>query len=71
MKENETEINNEELDRKSEESDSALNEGSGTLSATNAYKRVYSQTRNHKAAVRAYCGNNKWAIENAKGTGNW
>lgn len=36
-----------------------------------AYVRVYRETRDHRAAVRAYCGNNKWAIENAKATGNW
>ena len=35
------------------------------------YKKVYRQTRDHKAAVRAYCGNNVWAQENAKATGNW
>jgi len=36
-----------------------------------AYKASYARTRDHKASVRAYCGNNKWAIENAKGSGNW
>ena len=24
-----------------------------------------------KASVRAYCGGNKWAQENAKAVGNW
>lgn len=24
-----------------------------------------------KGGIRAYCGNNKWLIENAKAVGNW
>lgn len=48
-----------------------------TLSGTSLYERdrayvnTYSRTKDHRASVRAYCGDNKWAIENAKGTGNW
>jgi len=36
-----------------------------------AYKDTFRATRDPRAAVRAYCGTNKWAIENAKATGNW
>ena len=39
--------------------------------ADERYKDTYRRTKDHKAAVRSYCGNNKWAIENAKNTGNW
>ena len=34
-------------------------------------KAVYKQTKDPKAAIRAYCAGNKWAIENAKAVGNW
>ena len=34
-------------------------------------KKVYSQTRDPRAAVRAYCQGNKWAEENARAVGNW
>jgi hypothetical protein len=34
-------------------------------------KAVYSQTRDPRAAVRAYCQGNKWAEENARAVGNW
>lgn len=47
------------------------NKGNGNYEADEAYKNVYLRTRDHKAAVRAYCGGNKWAQENAKATGNW
>ena len=36
-----------------------------------AYKKVYKQTRDRRAATRAYCAGNKWATENAKAVGNW
>jgi hypothetical protein len=39
--------------------------------ADQRYKDTYRRTGNHRAAVRDYCGNNKWAQENAKNTGNW
>lgn len=57
----------------SDDSDKAApsKKGNGTYDADEAYKKVYTRTRDHKAAVRAYCGENKWAIENAKATGNW
>ena len=35
------------------------------------YRRVYAKTRDHRAAVRAYCAGNQWATENAKAVGNW
>lgn len=63
--EDEDEFGNEEENVEKE------NSGTSCREMTQRYKDVYSSTRNHRAAVRAYCGNNKWAIENAKGTGNW
>jgi hypothetical protein len=69
MSEEETEENLEE-----EEAGNAKppeSTGNGCAAATAAYKEVYRATRDHRLAVRAYCGNNRWAIENAKGTGNW
>lgn len=35
------------------------------------YKKVYSATRNHYAAIKSYCAGNKWLTENAKAVGNW
>lgn len=43
----------------------------GTAERVKDYKMVYAATRNHKAAIRAYCAGNKWATENAKAVGNW
>jgi len=34
-------------------------------------KKVYRETRNQRAAVRAYASGNKWAEENARAVGNW
>lgn len=45
--------------------------GDGNAARTAAYNDVYSITRDHRAAVRAYCAGNKWLTENAKDTGNW
>lgn len=42
----------------------------GTAARDKAYKEVYKRTRDHRAAVRAYCAGNKWATENAKAVGN-
>jgi len=49
----------------------ASTESTGLQKRDQVYKEVYAVTKDHKAAVRAYCGSNKWMIENAKGTGNW
>jgi hypothetical protein len=46
-------------------------EDRGLAERTQDYKRVYSQTRDHRAAVRTYCAGNVWLTENAKGVGNW
>ena len=46
-------------------------EDTSKKAADDRYKEVYTRTKDHRAAVRAYCGNNKWAQENAKNTGNW
>jgi len=35
------------------------------------YKEVYHKTKDHRAAVRAYCAGNVWLTENAKAVGNW
>jgi hypothetical protein len=35
------------------------------------YKKVYSDTGDHRAAIREYCRGNKWLEENAKAVGNW
>jgi len=43
----------------------------GTKTRNDNYKKVYGQTRDHKAAIRAYCQGNKWLEENAKAVGNW
>lgn len=45
--------------------------GTSLYERDKAYVNTYSRMKDHRAAVRAYCGDNKWAIENAKGTGNW
>lgn len=34
-------------------------------------RAVYAATRDHRAAVRAYCAGNVWLTENAKAVGNW
>lgn len=36
-----------------------------------AYVTTLRETRDPRAAVRAYCGGNRWAQENAKAVGNW
>lgn len=46
-------------------------ENRGTAARNADYKRVYRQTGDHRAAVRAYCAGNKWLTENAKAVGNW
>lgn len=57
-----------ELERRIEE---RRLENRGTASRTADYRKVYSQTRDHRAAIRAYCAGNKWLTENAKAVGNW
>lgn len=47
------------------------NNNTGLAARTNSYKKTYSKTRDHRAAVRAYCHGNNWLTENAKSTGNW
>ena len=46
-------------------------EDRGISERTRDYKEVYRQTKDHRAAVRAYCRGNKWLEENAKAVGNW
>jgi hypothetical protein len=60
-------MNKQDQDRREQER--LANSGTATRDAD--YKRVYSATRDHRAAVRAYCAGNKWLTENAKATGNW
>lgn len=50
---------------------SKVGNGTSLYERDRAYVNTYSRTKDHRSAVRAYCGDNKWAIENAKGTGNW
>ena len=42
----------------------------GMAARSAVYDKVYSTTKNHKAAVEASTNGNKWATENAKATGN-
>jgi len=35
------------------------------------HDKIYKQTRDPRAAIRAYCAGNKWLEENAKAVGNW
>jgi len=35
-----------------------------------AYKKALRVTRDRSMAVKAYCGGNKWANENARAVGN-
>lgn len=48
-----------------------VNANSGIATRNAAYKAVYANTGDHRAAVRAYCQGNKWLTENAKAAGNW
>ena len=43
----------------------------GTAKRLEDAKKVYSETRDHRAAIRAYCRGNRWAEENARAVGNW
>jgi hypothetical protein len=43
----------------------------GEASRLRDYRAVYRATRDHRAAIRAYCSGNKWLTENAKAVGNW
>ena len=45
-------------------------ENRGEAKRIEDYKRVYSQTGDHRAAIRVYVAGNKWATENAKAVGN-
>lgn len=45
--------------------------GTGLVARNQIYNEVYSKTRDHKAACRAYCAGNKWLEENARAVGNW
>ena len=62
-----------EKERENEKVVERKDETSGTSAcAMNArYKETYRATRDHRAAVRAYCSGNVWATENAKAVGNW
>ena len=39
-------------------------------SRSDAYKSVLKETRDSRAATRAYCEGNKWLEENARAVGN-
>ena len=43
----------------------------GTATRNSMYREVYAATKDHHAAVRAYCAGNVWLTENAKAVGNW
>lgn len=63
----------EKIEKTEEKKETAQSAAASTSmsSMTARYKDTYSRTRDHRSAVRAYCGNNVWAQENAKATGNW
>jgi len=43
----------------------------GTARRLEDSREVYRITRDPRAAIRAYCAGNRWAIANAKAVGNW
>ena len=54
-------------DRRQQEADARR----GLAKRTEDSKRVYRETRDHRAAIREYCRGNRWLEENAKAVGNW
>lgn len=58
-------------EKKEEKHVPVVDSNSGLATRTAAYRAVYHNTGDHRAAVRAYCQGDKWLTENAKAVGNW